>query len=249
MATSTGYYLYGFTDCPRLEDIHTDAVAGNGHIQNIPFKGIGVLCSPVNGKKLTPSRKNLMNHQLVLETMLKKQTVLPIRFGVVAQSKRALYNGIESNLPIIRANLHKFSNKIELNIKAFWDKDFIYDHIKIKYPEVKRYRNVVRKMKSTTAHFRSIDLGKMVERYLIAEGEREAAEIIQKVEHCTLQIKKNKIIGEFMFLNLAALVNIEYETDLDEAVNKIASDLVGKVRIKYVGPSAPSSFANIYLKF
>ena len=40
MATSTGYYLYGFTDCGSLRDLKSDAVAGNGHVQNIPFQNV-----------------------------------------------------------------------------------------------------------------------------------------------------------------------------------------------------------------
>lgn len=249
MATSTGYYLYGFSDCKRLEDIQVNAVAGNGHIQNIPYQGIGILCSPANGKKLKPSRENLMNHQKVLEKWMKKHTVLPVRFGVVAQSKGALQKGVSTSLPIIRSNLHKYSHKIELNIKAFWEKDFIYNHIQEKYPEIKRFKKAVTKLRGTTAHHRSIDLGQMVERALIAEGEREAKEIIDEIETTTIQTKKSKIFGELMFLNLAALVNSDCESALDDAVNKSATKRQGKVSFKYVGPSVPASFVNIHLKF
>ncbi len=249
MATSTGYYLYGFTDYRHLENISVDAVAGNGHIQNIPFQGIGILCSPVNGKKLKPTRENLMNHQKVLETWMEKHTILPVRFGVVAQTKGALQKGINSSLPIIRSHLQKFQNKIELNLKAFWEKDYIYDYLQEKYPEIKRFRNAVKKMRGTTAHHRSIELGQMVERGLIAEGEREADEIIRELESASLLTKKTKIFGELMYLNLAILVSKDGESKLDKTINSIATDRQGKSTFKYVGPSAPASFVNLHLKF
>jgi len=249
LATSTGYYLYGFTDCKQLMDLPGKSVAGGSSAQNIPFHGIGVLSNPVNGKAVKPTRENLMSHQKILEFMMKEYTVLPVRFGIVAQSRGALNNGIKLNLPIIRANLQKVTRKRELNVKSFWENSFIYEHILEKYTEIRKFRDRIKNLRGTQGHYKRIELGQMVERALIIENENEAESIIKEISPAALQYKKSKIFGELMFLNLSVLVNDDTEPHLDQLVNKAAENRKGKVQFKYTGPSPPASFVNIHLKF
>jgi len=249
MATSTGYYLYGFTDCGELCKTPVQTIGEGVTVQNIPYQGVGILCSPVNGKKLQPTRKNLMAHQKVLETWIEKHTILPVRFGVVAQSKGALHHGIRSTLPILRAKLRQFTGKHELNLKALWEKNYIYDHILEKYPEIKSFRERIKKTRGPQFHYKSIELGQLVERALLAQGEKEAQVIFDEISPTALMLKKNKIFGKSMFLNLAVLVDDQAEPELDRVVNRIAEKRKGKVKFKYIGPSAPASFIDIHLKF
>lgn len=249
MAASTGYYLYGFTDCGKFLDNNRSGIAGGGPVHNIPVQGIGILCSPINGKKLKPNRDNLLSHQKIIEEWMKEYTILPVRFGVIAQSKGALRNGIRSTLPLIRSKLQGFKGKYELNLKAFWGKEFIYRHILDQYPEIKRFRDRIARIKGPQVHHKSIELGQWVERAIVAENEKEANGIINEITPATLKYKKNKLFGELMFLNLAILSNCESEQTLDQLVNKAAEKREGKVKFKYIGPTAPASFVDIHLKF
>ncbi|MBL7136318.1 MAG: GvpL/GvpF family gas vesicle protein [Candidatus Marinimicrobia bacterium] len=250
MATSTGYYIYGFTNCNGLVDTATKAIGGVSIVQNIPLYGIGVLCSPVNGKELLyRTRDNMGAHQVVLESWIKKYDVLPARFGQVAQSKGALYNGVRSALPIIRSEFQHYKGKREMNLKAFWVKEFIYDHIQKKYPKIERFKEQIKKMKGPNVHYKCIEIGQLVERTLLAESEAEAELIVKEISPIALQYKKNKTFGELMFLNMAILVNNEKLNGLDNLVNHIAEKQEGKAVFKYFGPNAPGSFVNIHLKF
>lgn len=181
--------------------------------------------------------------------MMKEYTVLPVRFGIVAQSRGALNNGIKLNLPIIRANLQKVNRKRELNLKSFWENSFIYEHILEKYTEIRKFRDRIKNLRGTQGHYKRIELGQMVERALIIENENEAESIIEEISPAFLQYKKSKIFGELMFLNLSVLVNDKTEPHLDQLVNKAAEKRKGKVQFKYTGPSPPASFVNIHLKF
>lgn len=249
MATSTGYYIYGFTNCSQKRNLESKAVAGNGHVQNLPFQGIGILCSPVFGKKLRPNRDNLLTHQKVLEMWQDEFTILPVRFGVVAKSKGQLNNGIRSSIPLIRNKLHYLKGKHELVVKAFWNKEYLYDYIIKNYADISKFKNRVEKMKGSDRYFKSIDLGQMVERAVLKEGESEAAKINEELMPGTLNTKKNKVIGDQMFLNLAVLVDDTTESMLDTLVNKAAEKRKGQVTFKYIGPSPPSSFINLHIKF
>lgn len=249
MATSTGYYLYGFTDCRQKRNLESKAVAGNGHVQNIPFRGVGVLCSPVFGKKLKPSRDNLLTHQKVLEMWMNEFTILPVRFGVVAQSKGHLNNGIMNSIPLIRNKLNFLKGKRELAIKVFWEKDFLYDYIMSTNSDIVSYKKSVEKMKGPNRHYKSIELGQMVERAVISEGEKEAEKITNELLPATLSSKKSKVVGDLMFLNLSVLVDDKTEHQLDKLVNKAAEKRQGKALFKYIGPSPPASFTDLHIKF
>lgn len=249
MATSTGYYLYGFIDCNQPLEITTKAVGGNDSVHNLPYHGIGVLYSAVNGKTIQPTRDNLMAHQKLLESLMEQYTVLPMRFGIVAQSKGVLYDGLNTSSSIIRSKLQYFQGKRELNIKAFWVKAHIYEYIIDNYPNIRSFRDSIQKLKGQTGHYKSIELGQMVERALIAESEKEAEAITTEISSVTLQQRKGKIFGELMFLNLSVLVNGQMESQLDQLVNETAEKRIGKVQFKYTGPTPPASFVDIHLKF
>lgn len=249
MATSTGYYLYGFTDCIRPFEIAGKSVGGSDAVQNIPYHGIGVLCNAVNGKAIQPTRDNLMAHQKLLESLLKQYTILPVRFGIVAPTKGVLWSGLKSSLSIIRSRLQYFQGKRELNIKAFWVKEYIYEYIINSYPNIRSFRDSIKKLKGQNGHYKSIELGQMVERALIKESEKEAETIVSEISSIPLQQKRSKIFGELMFLNLAVLVNDRRESRLDQLLNEAAEKRKGKVQFKYIGPTPPASFVNIHLKF
>ncbi|MFH2026801.1 MAG: GvpL/GvpF family gas vesicle protein, partial [bacterium] len=105
------------------------------------------------------------------------------------------------------------------------------------------------KLKGQSGHYKSIELGQMVERALIAESEKEAEAITTEISSVALQQTKGKIFGELMFLNLAVLVNDQRESQLDQLVNEAAEKRKGKVQFKYIGPAPPASFVDIHLKF
>jgi len=249
LATSTGYYLYGFIDCNQPLEITAKAVGGHDSVHNIPYHGIGVLYSAVNGKTIQPTRDNLMAHQKLLESLMEQYTVLPMRFGIVAQTKGVLYDGLNTSSSIIRSKLQYFQGKRELNLKAFWVKEYIYKYIIDNYPKIRSFRDSIQKLKGQTGHYKSIELGQMVERALIAESEKEAEAITTEISSVTLQQRKGRIFGELMFLNLAVLVNGQLESQLDQLVNEAAEKRAGKVQFKYIGPTPPASFVDIHLKF
>jgi len=180
---------------------------------------------------------------------MEQYTVLPMRFGIVAQSKGVLYDGLNTSSSIIRSKLQYFQGKRELNLKAFWVKEYIYKYIIDNYPKIRSFRDSIQKLKGQTGHYKSIELGQMVERALIAESEKEAEAITTEISSVTLQQRKGRIFGELMFLNLAVLVNGQLESQLDRLVNEAAEKRAGKVQFKYIGPTPPASFVDIHLKF
>lgn len=249
MATSTGYYIYGVSDCNKYIDIQGTPVGESGPVKNLPYQGIGILCSTVNAKTVKPTRKNLIPHQKMLESIMKKYTILPVRFGTIAQSKGALLKGIKENLAIIKMNLNRFNGKRELNVKAFWEKGFIYNHILKGYPEIKEFRDSIENMKGAQTYFQKIEVGKMIERALLTENSKESEKIINELSPPVIQYKKTKTFGELMLLNLSLLVSNSNEQQLDKLVNKAAEKRKGRLKFKYTGPTPPVTFTNIKLNF
>lgn len=248
MATSTGYYIYGFTNCNEYYEKKINAVGGQQFVQNIPYRDIGILYTPVNGKAIQPTRDNLVAHQQILESTIKKDTIIPMRFGVVAQSKGSLFSGLNSFLPIIRSKLSYFNGKLEFTLKAFWIKEFIYDRIVNSYPSVKNLKDSANKLSKQAAYYKSIDLGQMVERALLSESEKESEKICNETKNICIQQIKNKKMINLQFLNLSMLINNNLESKLDELVTKINEERKNKVLFKYIGPSPPSSFIDLHLK-
>lgn len=250
MATSTGYFIYGITDCVTPVKSERDGVAGAQQVTNIPFKQVGILVSTVNGKKVQPTRHNLIAHQQVLEEWMREYAVLPMQFGTVAETKVALQQGIRINLTLIRKHLQYFRGKRELTLKAWWVDSYIYEDILTSYPRLRQQRNRIKQMQGrSVSRDQCIEIGEKVEQALVARGQQEAQVILEEITPAVFDYEKGKIYEDLMFLNVALLVDDTTEPHLDQMVNTIAEKWEGQVRFKYVGPSPPASFVNLRLQF
>ena len=119
-----GIYIYGIIDSNDRMDAPIRGLNGI-LVSNIPFKDISIVVSNFNDDIKNITKTQVLEHEDVLERLMTKFTVLPVRF-------RTLYNKEEDVLAMLKhfyadfkENLDKLRNKAEFDIKVIWPGDKI----------------------------------------------------------------------------------------------------------------------------
>ena len=249
-----GKYLYCIIACQ--EDHAFDAVAigsDDGMVHTVCHKGLGFVVSDSLVKQYESTRKNMMAHEKVLETVMREFTLLPVRFGTVTNSTSPLQDIqklLSNRFEEFQKLLADMEGKVELGLKAFWrDEKAVFEEIVAENAAIRRLRDSLSRKSPEATHFDRIGLGEMVKEALNRKRAKEAAEILPPLRRVAHSVRENEVLADRMVVNAAFLVDKVRGPEFDQAVSKLDEQLSERVALKYVGPAPPYNFVNIVVNW
>lgn len=248
-------YLYCIIGCGEERAFGDVAPigSGSGRIYTAPHRGLAVVVSDVESEEqYGATRAHMLVHQRVQERVMEEMTVLPVRFGTVAE-------GASGNTPVddIRRLLGKRSEeferllremegKVEMGLKALWsDEAAIYQEILAENAAIRRLRDAVVGRPPAVVRFQGIPLGEMVKKALERKKEREAAALLASLRPLAFRTQEGAILLDRMVVNAAFLVEKQRQEEFDQAVECLDREHGQRATFKYVGPTPPYNFVNI----
>jgi hypothetical protein len=195
---------------------------------------------------LDPTRDNVLAHQRVNETVMKRHTVLPMSFGTVFKTHDDVVELLRSASDAFADVLNKMEAKLEFGLKVVWDRDAIIREIEQEDDDIRRVKAELLTHKGST-YFARMQYGRLVDAALQAKSEQYVANTFAALRGASVAARSNKLIGERMILNAAFLVNRRDEREFDRCVKELGARY-DKLTYKYTGPWPPYNFVNIRLK-
>jgi hypothetical protein len=195
---------------------------------------------------LDPTRDNVLAHQRVNETVMKRHTVLPMSFGTVFKTHDDVVELLRSASDAFSDVLNKMEAKLEFGLKVVWDRDAIIREIEQEDEDIRRVKAELQAHKGST-YFARMQYGRLVDAALQAKSEQYVADTFAALRGASVAARSNKLIGERMILNAAFLVNRRDEREFDRCVKALGARY-DKLTFKYTGPWPPYNFVNIRLK-
>src|SRR3989304_4486952 len=123
----------------------------------------------------------MLAHEAVVERVMQEFTVLPVRFGTVANSASAVEDIrrlLSQRLEEFHSLLKEMDCKVELGLKVIWrDEGAVFNDILVRNPEIKKTRDSLTNHPPAATHFERIRLGEMVKAALERKREEEAIRI------------------------------------------------------------------------
>lgn len=206
--------------------------------------------SPV--KKYSISRENTIAHQKVIEKVMEKYTVLPVRFSTIAESdKNESIENIKKKL--LKARYKEFKNllkemdgKAEIGVKALYsDMKNVFQEISEENKEIKRLKKEISLRPPEKTRHEIIKIGEMVQSSLKLKKERLKKEIIKSLKPLSVDFRSNNTYGDRMILNTAFLVEISNQEAFDQEMDSLEKKYNQKIKFKYVGPVPPYNFVDL----
>lgn len=235
-----GTFIYAFTE--RRGKVYPFTGLEGAKVETISYGKIAAVTSPLRTAHLDQSEKeaikaSLLKHQEVINRIFTTCTVVPVRFGTIADDPLQVKELLQKIYLQVKAALKRLEGKIELVVRASWDLNSVLQEVKGEM--------MIEKAGAADLQ-EKITIGRRV----FEAVEKRKRSIINTIHHGLYPLTVDFSIGsmresEEMIFDCSYLVEREKETSFDEAVNCIASQYEGTITFKCIGPLPPYSFTRL----
>jgi len=251
-------YLYCLTQNREGDPLHLTArgIGDQGSkVYTISFLDLAFVVSDSQDGEYESTRSNTMSHELVCEEVLKQSlTVLPVRFGTVAESTPGRSSAGEKIMKLSRRRYGEFESllrdmeeKVELGLKAFWLQERLFQDILAENPDIRRMRDQLsgHATAGLSGHYGRLDLGTKVSEAIDVKRDVDAQKLARALAPLAERYEANKTLMDMMILNAAFLVHRSRVEEFDRKVDELDVTYGDRMKFKYVGEVPPFNFVEI----
>jgi Gas vesicle synthesis protein GvpL/GvpF len=186
----------------------------------------------------------LRAHSRILEEAARDVTVLPVRFGTVMVDDRAVVDDfLAPSHDALAATIAELAGKVQLAVKAFYEEEALMRGVVEGSAAIARLRERVQAVPEAAGYYDRIRLGEMVSAEVERARERDSAFVLGRLEPLAVAAANEPISTPDSAVNAAFLVERARIDEFSAAVAKLGKELEGRMRLRYVGPLPPYSFA------
>ncbi|MBI2067695.1 MAG: GvpL/GvpF family gas vesicle protein [Deltaproteobacteria bacterium] len=239
-----GKYLYGIIATDEAPNFGSIGIGGkDDEVVTVSTNGLAAVVSNSDSDHYVFSRENMASHMRVLEKAMERFTILPMRFGTVAESTDEIISFLEQNKRTLKGRLKDLDGKVEVGIKILWR------DMKEIYEEIVKENRAIRAVKEKGAQNREalIRAGEMVEAALEEKKAVEGDEYLGFLKRGPVEFKRAEIKLEDVVVDASFLLDRDWLPEFDGKIEKINQDHNGRIDIHYVGPMPPVSFVDLEL--
>ena len=215
-------------------------------VHTISHRELAAVVSDTPIEVFDATRENVLAHERVNETVMKKHTVIPMSFGTVFKTRDDIVELLRAAYDAFVDVLKKMDDKLEFGLKVLWDRDAVVRQIESEDDDVRRLKSEISSQEGST-YFARMQYGRLMDSALEARSERYVTDIFEQLRPVSVASRANKPIGDKMIMNAAFLVARDKEAAFDARVKQIGAKL-DSLTFKYTGPWPPYNFVNIRLK-
>lgn len=241
-------YIYAFAAATAGRTFADIGIEG-GKIFAISHGKVAAIVSDLpTASRLRPERRHLEAHNRVIKQLLADGTVLPLAFGTLAASQRAVQHILALNGEELVQHLQRLDHKVEIGLRVIWDVPNIFEYFVQTHPELRATRDRLLGLRHAPTQEDRIEVGRMFERTLNADRETYTGMVENTLSKSCLEFKHNRCRNEQEVMNLACLVDRDAQPEFEAAVLTAAQRFDNNFSFDYNGPWAPYSFVNLNLK-
>lgn len=218
-------------------------------VYTITFRDICAVVSKSACLRYEARRVYLTAHQLVLEEVMKRFSVLPIRFSTISATydESKVQRILEKEYETFSSLLQKMQGRKELGLKVVALEDPIFKYIVEKHQDIRTLKEKLARVDPAKAHYQFMKIGEMVEKALVTESTGFHDIIMKTMASLAEEVKENDKFGDRMIVNAAFLIKNEDEPLFDHAINELDKQLGHLLSFKYVGSLPPYNFVNLVI--
>lgn len=245
-------HLYGFTRGYREPDGSLIGLDGRP-VSAISHRDLTALVSPASNPAYTSMAREavvryLFSHQAVLEQVMTRHTVIPVKFGTTARDEAETQKILESGRPRLIAALEAMEGKVELDLVAQWHGlNWALRQI-AEDPEIGRLKAAAAASAPEDTVEARVMVGQLVKARLDRIREERAAEIVATLKPLTHDLCPHALLEDRMILNTAFLVEQAMAGEVGVMLERLSDHYGDRIDFRCVGPLPPYSFATVEVK-
>jgi gas vesicle protein GvpL/GvpF/DnaJ-like protein len=224
---------------------------GSGRVTGVCAGGLTAVLTPYTGPPFERLARDdvlrcLVVHQAVIERVMAKCPVLPVKFGTVLESQDAAREALITFRPRLASVFQEISGAVEIDLSASWDLPAMFADIKDE-PTIAGLAGVARAEDDPVSLATRIQAGKLVQEALERRRNEYRHRLVGTLGPLVRDMHPHPLPADDIVLNLAVLVDRTRLAEFDDAIDRLASEWEGRINFRYVGPLPPYSFATVVL--
>jgi len=243
-------YVYGVI--PSDEEISFGSIGlgkGSREVYTVAHRGLGCVISDYQGQEFQNMPKEelircLMVHQAVIETVMKRYTVLPMKFGTLLEGSAQVRGFLEQGYTQLSDGLDQVRDKVEFEVAATWDTGKVLHEIGNQEEVVRLKEAIVGRPAEETLEQR-IQVGKRVKELLDRRRDGYRQRMVDFLRDTALDVQPNALLSDEMVMNVAFLIQKTRQEDFDNRVKELDGIFHDEIDFRIIGPLPPYSFSTI----
>jgi len=247
-----GKYLYGFIRTDHRQGFGPIGIDGADVIA-VPYREIAAVVSSLPSMAFDALPKEallryLTIYQSVLETVLKTQMIIPVKFGTLLKGDALLQIALEKGYDRVLAGLTKMEQSIELDIAALWpDLNPVLAEIG-EAEEITRLKKAAFGMSEDERFDLRVIVGKRIKTLLDERRDRVKNEIMDAVLPHAEAHGVHGLMDDAMILNIALLIRRDRATSLEDDIAGLDRRYNNRISFRIIGPLPPYSFQTLEIR-
>ena len=265
----TGKYIYGvinsgrqeifeLDDIENLEDLYpfadnTNVFEKSRHAYTISYEDISavVVDSPIIEYSHLPKDtlgKMLVRHQQVIEKIMSRYCVIPMRLGTFAGNNDEVRKILAKGHETIKNIFEKSKNSIEIDVAVTTNdfKSFLQEVSQEE--EIKLFKESLLTKPGGVTIDDQIKIGVLVKKHLDAKKEKLSSAIQSALGKTAQAVKSHDVMDDKMVLNCAFLLDINNQNELMQKIEHLNDEFQNKLDFRCIGPLPPYSFYTLEVK-
>lgn len=240
-----GVYVYGIVpaDVEMADDVQG---VGDppGELRLVRHEDIAALISDVDTSRPLGRPEDLTAHQELLDLTVAEAPVLPLRFGAVLTDEEAVAGELLGpHHDEFAAALRELDGRAQYVVKGRYVEETVLREVLRDNKQASQLREQIRDAgdEDATRPLR-IQLGEIINDAVSGKRETDTRHACEVLEPHSEALNVREPSHEEDAVNIALLVEISRQEDLEQALNELASKWDGRVRLRLLGPMAPYDF-------
>jgi Gas vesicle synthesis protein GvpL/GvpF len=239
-------YVYGVLAASDKPRVSAPGVKGAG-VRTIRHADVAALVSDLDDHALAAARE-MRAHWEVLEDAARTATVIPVRFGTTMESDSAVREHLlEPNAERLGGLLRELAGRVQLSVKGDYDEERLLRDVIRESPAVADVRERLRTLPEAAGYYERIRLGELVAAEIAHRQEKDSALALERLEPLAVASRAEEARSSNTAFNLAFLVMRDRLPAFSAGVRALVEEMDERIRIRYVGPLPPYSFADAEL--
>jgi hypothetical protein len=237
-------YLYAIADA---EAVDPDGWTGvkDASVEVLRHEALAAVVSAAPDGKLRPRRRNLKAHHDLLKALMDEATILPMAFGVLADSEEQVRTFLRQHATTLQAQLDQVRGHVEMGFRVSWNVDDIFSYFVEEYDELRELRDAVFSGDGEPSRQDKIHVGERFEELLESARMRHREAVEDHLGPACRAIEADDPKDESEVMNLACLVPRDGVDAFEDAIMEAAEDFSDDFTFTYTDPMAPYSFADV----
>lgn len=240
-------YLYGIIEQTKAIDFGPIGFKG-GRVFSLPMSEVAAVVGPPPAEIFAKLTKELLiafllAHQKTLEQIMKKNFVLPFKFGTTLKDESEITRVLEEDRRPLAELMNRMKNLTEIDVIATWEVTKILQEISVEDPEVIALKKVMARGDGDRVLI-GMCLAKALKQRAVVWREK----IRENLKDHSVACADHDLLDDAMILNSSFLIHRDHEMEFNRALEAADAAFQDKLRFKCVGPLPPYSFATMTIK-